>query len=72
MKTKIKDSGNSPHVYERTFVLDHTGIQFNDEFLGIAAMILLKQFRFTMKDLPPSQVRLDKDAIEGILKIKFK
>jgi hypothetical protein len=49
---KILDWEQSPHEYERTFVLDHTGVQFTNTFVADATRILLKQFGFSLEDLP--------------------
>jgi hypothetical protein len=51
---RILDWEESEHTYQRTFVLDHTGPQFTDGFISNAVGKLLKQFRYSLSDLPPS------------------
>jgi hypothetical protein len=51
---RILDWEESEHTYQRTFVLDHTGPQFTGGFISNAVSKLLKQFRYSLSDLPPS------------------
>jgi len=51
----IIDWEQSPHQYQSTFALDHTGPQFTPAFINNALRIMLRQFGMSPHALPPTR-----------------